>query len=338
MGKKKLYLIVDTETCTLPFIKGMDLTEKQRQKVSIAKPLIYDIGWVIMDSKGNYIKKQNYLIQETFFVPQVFNTAYYKAKRPFYIDLYNKGELSSVEWYTALKELLRDISRCDLVCASNATFDIKKAIPFTNKYIWHLHHNDFEEWLNKQYIKCQTLLYSSEGEQPKNPDYLNINCNIWNVPFVMCDLWGLACERLLNNNRYKDFCIKNKLYTNSVQYFSTNVENCYKYLFKNIDFTEQHTALSDAIVESQILLKILKQKKKKIEGYCKPFPFRDLGTTTEYVINHKPKAAEELAELMLQYLNNCNTASTNYIAKIEAQINALFECAEMYNECAKDFC
>ena len=269
----------------------MNLNETQRQKVSIAKPLIYDIGWVIMDSRGNYIKKVNYLIQETFFVPNVFNTAYYKAKRPIYIDLYNKGELPAVKWYEALTELLQDISKSTLVCASNAPFDLKKAIPFTNSYIYHLYKDNFDGWIQEQYNRCKTLVWGNPDEQPKNPDYLNTNCSVWGVNFQMCDLWSLACERLLNNNRYKDFCIQNELYTKSLQYFSTNVENCYKYLFKDVDFTEDHTALSDAIVESQILLKVIKQKKKKIEPICSPFPFRALGNATDYVLKKEDKKA-----------------------------------------------
>ena len=85
--KKKYYLILDTETATLPFANTLCKNEKQKQKIAIAKPLVYDIGWVILDRQGNVIKKKNYLVQETFFVPNVFNTAYYSDKRPIYIDL-----------------------------------------------------------------------------------------------------------------------------------------------------------------------------------------------------------------------------------------------------------
>ena len=85
--KKKFYLVLDTETATLPFADNICKTASEKQKIAIAKPLVYDIGWVIIDRQGNIIKRVNYLVQETFFVPNVFNTAYYKEKRPIYMEL-----------------------------------------------------------------------------------------------------------------------------------------------------------------------------------------------------------------------------------------------------------
>ena len=72
--KKKFYLTLDTETATLPFANELCKDSKQKQKIAIAKPLVYDIGWTITDRVGNIVKKENFLIQETFFVPNVFNT------------------------------------------------------------------------------------------------------------------------------------------------------------------------------------------------------------------------------------------------------------------------
>ena len=57
--KKKLYLVLDTETATLPFSDTLCKDEKQKQKIAIAKPLVYDIGWTITDRQGNIIKKEN---------------------------------------------------------------------------------------------------------------------------------------------------------------------------------------------------------------------------------------------------------------------------------------
>jgi hypothetical protein len=65
------------------------------------------------------------------------------------------------------------------------------------------------------------------------------------------------------------------------------------------DFIEQHTALSDAEIESQILTKAL--KKGKIEPQIKAFPFRELGTTTEY-IKKKPKYKDTVEQLLEQYI------------------------------------
>ena len=49
--KKKMYMVLDTETATLPFVKEMD--EEMKKNVAIAKPLVYDIGWTMIDRQGN---------------------------------------------------------------------------------------------------------------------------------------------------------------------------------------------------------------------------------------------------------------------------------------------
>ena len=107
-GKKpELFLVLDCETATLPFVGNMELTTEQKQKVSIAKPLIYDLGWKIIDRKLNVYAQHSILIQETFFVPAVFNTAYYREKRPQYMEKYEAEEIVAMTWNEAIK-LLRE--------------------------------------------------------------------------------------------------------------------------------------------------------------------------------------------------------------------------------------
>lgn len=39
MNRTKNYIILDTETATLPFVREMELTSEQKKKIAIAKPL-----------------------------------------------------------------------------------------------------------------------------------------------------------------------------------------------------------------------------------------------------------------------------------------------------------
>ena len=71
--RRKYYLIFDCETATLPCAANYD--GMQKQKIAIAKPLIYDLGWQVIDRKGNVYLRRSYLISEIFSVPAVFNTA-----------------------------------------------------------------------------------------------------------------------------------------------------------------------------------------------------------------------------------------------------------------------
>ena len=89
--RRKYYLILDCETATLPIAESFSADD--RKKVAIAKPLIYDLGWQVADREGRVYRRKNFLISEIFSVPSIFNTAYYAAKRPIYIEKLNDSEL-----------------------------------------------------------------------------------------------------------------------------------------------------------------------------------------------------------------------------------------------------
>jgi hypothetical protein len=70
---------------------------------------------------------------------------------------------------------------------------------------------------------------------------------------------------------------------------------------KDYDFIENHTALSDAEIEAQILTKAL--KKGKVEPTITAFPFRELGTTFDYAIAKK-KYLDVVAEMLETYIED----------------------------------
>lgn len=297
--KKKFYLTLDTETATLPFANEICKDASQKQKVAIAKPLVYDIGWVISDRAGSVIKTVNYLVQETFFVPNVFNTAYYCNKRPIYMDLLAKGKILSANWNDIIDVLIADLEMCDLTTAYNACFDFKKAIPFTERYIKHLYRADYNEWEKEQRKKCEKIIKGKDNSN--NPDYLKPYFELRGKQYPIADLWGVACERLINIDKYRNYCLENGLLTASATYFKTSAETSFQYLMKDYDFVEDHTALSDALIEMAILTKAL--KKGKIEPELGSFPFRKLGTTYDYVLDKKPKYRNVVKEALREYID-----------------------------------
>lgn len=319
MARKKFYITVDTETCTLPFVNEWNLTPSQKQKIAIAKPLVYDLGWVVTDRQGNICKQRNFLIQETFFVPNVFNTAYYVNKRPIYMDLLAKGEIEVATWDNAFSELLADMEQCDIATAYNACFDFKKAIPFTERYMSALYSNDYIAWEKSQRQACEKLIKGIDDS--KNDDYLNPHVKFRDIEFDICDLWKVSCERLINIDKYRNYCLENGLLTKSAQYFKTSAETSFQYLMKDHDFVEDHTALSDAIIESMILTKAL--KKGKVEATLGAFPFRELGTTYDYVLNKKKQYIGTLADAYEEYIeNNCFTNS-GYWTRVQNEYERL---------------
>lgn len=283
--KPKLYMVLDCETATLPFVKEWELTAKQKQKISIAKPIIYDLGWRIVDRNGNVYSQHSFLIQETFFVPNIFNTAYYSWKRPLYMERFQKGEIITKTWEEAMQILEADLQHVEFATAYNAMFDFKKAIPFTEDYIAHLYSSEYNEWERRQKKVCEEILKETPWENPNEFDGMNFNFRGKDYP--LSDLWGLACTRLINETKYKNKCLELSMITASGLYFKTSAETTFRFLIDGYDFEEEHTALNDAIIETEILKRAL--KKGKIEQGIQYFPFQELGETTDYITRQANK-------------------------------------------------
>ena len=273
--RRKYWLILDCETATLPEACKYDTDPAIKQRVAIAKPLIYDLGWTVVDAQGRIYARQNFLIAETFSNPVVFNTAYYKDKRPGYIEKIAMGEVRVVMWEEAIGELLNDMSQCEAVGAYNAMFDFKKALPFTDLYISKVYAPDFADWMEYQNKVIDNIAKGSTrpSEKEFEPDVFRFRGQVFNL----FDVWGLACKHILNCDEYKDMCVNNGWVTASGKYYKTSVETAFRFVNQEQDFEEAHTALDDALIESVLFAECMKRTKKKIEMGIMYFPFKMLG-------------------------------------------------------------
>ena len=322
--KKLYFMTLDCETATLPFANEMCKNASQKQKIAIAKPLIYDLGWTISDRQGNIVDKKSFLIQETFFVPNVFNTAYYRDKRPMYMEKLEQGLIEVATWEQATEQMILALEHCDLALAYNACFDFKKALPFTERYMRALYSANYQKWEDSQRIKCKNILNGCDNSS--NPDYLKPFFKFRGVEYPIADLWGLACDRLINIPKYKNFCLENELLTKSGIFFKTSAETTFRYLLKQYDFIEEHTALADAEIECEILTKVL--KKGRIEPQIREFPFRDLGETVDYVLRDKPKYKDTVRDFIIRYEEeNGHLWSCPYATRIQ---NIIFRLGGYY--------
>jgi hypothetical protein len=278
--RRKYYMVLDCETATMPYAEKF--SGPARQKISIAKPLIYDLGWQIIDRNGNVYAKRNYLISEIFSVPSVFNTAYYAHKRPIYLEMLNKGEICLADWRTVTAILENDLQYVESVGAYNSMFDFKKAIPFTELYINMLYSPDFYNWEQRQNSYIDNMINSPNRQSEKtfDPDHFNFRGNDYN----MFDIWGLSAQYLLNCDEYKQLCVDNGWLSASGKYFKTSAETTYRFLKNDFNFDESHTALDDAIIESEIFSEIIKRSKNKYEMGIIYFPFRILGSVELFEI------------------------------------------------------
>ena len=281
--RRKYYIVLDCETATLP--EAINYEGEERKNIAIAKPLIYDLGWKVIDAQGRTYARKNYLISEIFSVPAIFDTAYYASKRCIYLEKLEKGEIILTDWKTASAELVEDMDACVAVGAYNSMFDYKKAIPFTDLYISKLYSPDFHDWLNYQNKKLPWLAKGNRNENPNGFDETIFRFRGKEYPLF--DLWGLSCRHILNCDEYKNMCLDNDWQTASGKYFKTSAETAFRFFSETLDFEEAHTAIDDAEIESILFAEICKRTKKKFEMGIIYFPFRELGTVESFVMNSR---------------------------------------------------
>lgn len=318
---KKHYIIVDTETSTLPILNKICATEEDRKKIAIMKPIIYDFGYTIVERDGTIVKKVNYLVAETFFNHDIFDIAYYANKRNIYEEKLISGELTAKPWETIMEQFLTDLQMCDACGAFNSAFDFKKAIPFTELYIKKLHSNNYDGWMDFQERACKFII--SAPNKNTDSDYDAETFSFRGKDYPLFDLWGLSCKHLLNGKGYKNFCLREGLVTATGLNFKTSAESVYKYFAKDKDFEEAHTALDDAIIESFILGRIT--RRHKIEIGITAFPFKMLGSTVDYLCeNPMKKGIENVTTAILEYLGEAEEETcTRYQKMLFHQLEIL---------------
>ena len=224
--RKKYYLVLDVESAN-----------------TLEQPLVYDIGYQVVDKKGRVYEEKSHAITDLFFDEkkifkneELMKSAYYSDKLPQY---YNNGW----EFHPFLmvrKEILKVIRKYNIkvVCAYNCAFD-RNALNTTIRYI------------TKSKIK-------------------------WFFPYGLeyqC-IWNMACQVICTQKSYIQMAIENNWFTDSGNML-TSAEKVWAYLTNNKEFEESHTGLEDVKIEVEIMVRCLAQHKpmkKNIYRACWRIP------------------------------------------------------------------
>lgn len=336
MPRKKLrFCVLDTETATIEAANEIARGDSEAKKrVAIAKPLVYDLSYCVCERDGTIVDRKSFLIAEIFCNMNIFNTAYYREKRPIYIEKLERGETTIKPWREVMEILLRDLETVDAVGAFNSMFDFKKAIPFTELYINKLYSPHYYEWEQVQRQLAYEIAWGNYKTE-RNPDFEADIFRFRGKTYPLFDLWGLSVSHLLNNVSYKTECLRHNLLTNSGTFFKSSAESTYQYLCDRYDFEEAHTALEDAEIESFILSKIA--QRHAITNGIQFFPFRDLGYTYDFVKRRKKPIVEEVESVynaIDSYVRNKAETVTdeselsNYVRKLMRRLEELEELLE----------
>ena len=98
------------------------------------------------------------------------------------------------------------------------------------------------------------------------------------------DIWDYAIQYICETDAYKKWALENNQVTQTEQFISTSVEAVARYLYNNLDFIEDHTALSDVQHETEILIECVK---------------RGADITRALKTNHRIKSDKELKEIIV---------------------------------------
>lgn len=208
--RKNYYLTIDTETAN-----GFD------------DPIVYDIGGVVHDKKGNVMESFSFIIYETFYgMKDLMKSAYYAEKIPMYQEQIDKGERKVVKFSTAkfyIKELCEKYN-IKAIVAYNMRFDYR-ATTRSQRYI----------------------------TKSKYRFFLPYDIELW-------DSMKMAKDTICKQWTYKEWCYKNGYLTKNGRVRAT-AEIVYKYISGNHNFTESHTGLEDCMIEKEIFAKCFAQHK-----------------------------------------------------------------------------
>lgn len=208
----------------------MNILILDTETTSLTKPFCYNIGYCIYNTKSDkIIYKKDFVIGQIWHNLELFQSAYYAEKRQIYINAMRAKKMLLVKWGYATRQIYY------------------KIIAFNVQAVY-AYNSDFDD---------KVIQYNCEWFKNINP--------LDNMPIY--DIKNYAYKAIAQSKEYQEFCDKHSLYTESGNY-SVTAENVYKFITKNIDFIESHTALADCEIELDILKYCIKsglQYNKKYE-------------------------------------------------------------------------
>lgn len=192
---------------------------------TFGQPLVHDIGYVIIDRNFNVLKKQRFLVKDLHESAKwILKTSDFYNE---YAKQYNKARKTETlaYWSEIATQMVKDMReyKVTTLAAYNLAFDYR-AIKYT------------ESVFNRE---KQNLIKAFDQKNKS----------------LLC-IWNLACETILSTPQYHQFAEENAL-VSAKGNIMTSAEACYRFITDNAGYIEEHTALADAVDETEILRYII---------------------------------------------------------------------------------
>ena len=199
---------------------------------------VYDVGYTITNRKGEVLSTYNALVAEIFTDASKMMGAFY-AKKLFthYAPMLDRGDISLVSWADIVAQIQADVSAygVNVLAAYNLGFDRR--------------------------VMRQTNALLGDGA-------------VFSAPVDMLDLWQFACETKLSQVTYKELARSRGWVKKSTGNIFTGAEYAYRFCSGDYGFIEDHTALSDALIETDIMAACYAAKKRVPYGVINGAPWR----------------------------------------------------------------
>ena len=198
----------------------MNILVFDTETIDIDHPFCYNVGYVIVDTETKArLLERDYVVEQVWENKMLFSTAYYADKKQKYVSALRGRKAKIKHWGHIMQRMIKDIQE----------FEVEYAYAYNSPFDVRVF--DF----NSEWFKTSNAL-----------DYVKT-----------IDIRGLI-SHIVFSKEYKEFCEKNKLFTDGDNY-QANAESLTRFLRQTNDFVEDHTALSDSIIESEILLSVMEQ-------------------------------------------------------------------------------
>ena len=197
---------------------------------------VYDVGYTVANRRGEIVTQYNALVSEIFTDASKMMGAFY-AKKLFthYAPMLDAGTISLKPWAEIVEQMRSDVS----------TFGVNVLAAYNLGF-------------DRRVMRQTNSLLGNGAILPK---------------IEMLDIWQFACETKLSQARYKQIARENG-WTSSAGNIRTGAEYAYRFCSGDHGFIEDHTALSDAIIETKILADCYACKKSVPYGIINAQPWR----------------------------------------------------------------
>ena len=185
------------------------------ETTGLEKCFCYDVGYQIIDTEtADIMEAKHFIIEQVWHNLPLFESAYYKDKRPLYIQLMRAHKAIMTKWGYAMQDMIRDIKKYEI----------------TDAYAYN---SDFDD---------KVFNFNCDWFKTINP-FDNV---------AIHDIWGYASEWITWTDSYKEFCEQHQFFTDTGNY-KASAEVVYRYIKNDTDFDEAHMGLYDVEIESDIL-------------------------------------------------------------------------------------